>query len=95
MAQKSLANLSPVFIDPALSFKTFFEAKTYGAGLAHVEYNLRRFERFKRAKIRALSDEGQRAFLKNIHRTQPRLGNAKDKNHVHILFSDLTQSYKG
>lgn len=95
MAQKLAASLSPVFIDPALSFKTFFERKTHGAGLAHVAFNLRRFEHFRQAKIRSLSEEGQQAFLRNVHRTLPRLGRARDKHESHVLFLDLVQTYKG
>lgn len=86
---------NPIFIDPALSFKTFFGAKTYGAGAAHIAFYLRRFERFQQTKIRALSEAGQQAFLRNVQRSIPRAGSVKDKKSVHILFLDLLQTYKG
>lgn len=95
MPQKLNLAVNPVFIDPALSFKTFFGAKTYGAGPAHIRFYLRRFERFTYSKIRALSEEGQQAFLRNVHRTIPRAANVKDKHSVAILFLDLVQTYKG
>ena len=95
MPQKLNLAVNPVFIDPALSFKTFFGPKTYGAGAGHINFYLRRFEHFQDAKIRALSEEGQQAFLRNVHRTIPRAGSVRDKKTVAILFLDLVQTYKG
>lgn len=95
LPQKLNLASNPVFIDPALSFKSFFGAKTYGAGAAHIEHYLRRFERFSHSKIRALSDEGQQAFLRSVHHTLPRAGSARDKHAIHIVFLDLLQTYKG
>lgn len=87
--------MNPVFINPALSFQTFFKANTYGTGLAHTNFYLHRFECFKKVKIRSLSEERQQAFLRNVHSTLPRLGKIKDKRACHIIFLDLVQTYKG
>lgn len=84
-----------MFIDPALSFKTFFGPRLYGAGRTHIGFYLARFERFDQAKIRALSDAGQQAFLRNVHRVLPRGGNVRDRRTAHIIFLDLVQNYKG